>query len=88
MNSSGHGSTNSLRNVVKTVRTLVNDRREYVVGITLLLAVVVLWALSSFITQVRVDPFESPLYATDQSVVWCRIFSKGDTKNRSCASES
>ena len=53
MDSFGHGSANPLRNAAKTIRVLVNDRREYLVGIALLLIVVFLWALSNFITQVR-----------------------------------
>ena len=59
MDSLSYGSTRPLRNAAKTVRSLVNDRREYLVGIILLLIVVFLWALSNFVTQVRVDPFSS-----------------------------
>jgi len=56
MDSFGYGSANPLRNAAKTIRTLVNDRREYLVGIALLLIVVFLWALSNFVTQVRGTP--------------------------------
>ena len=55
-----HGSTDLLRNAVKTVRILINERREYLVGIVLLLIVVFLWALSNFVTQVRVEPLPPP----------------------------
>ena len=57
MDSFGYGSANPLRNAAKTIRTLVNDRREYLVGIALLLIVVFLWALSNFVTQVRYNSF-------------------------------
>ena len=56
MDSFGYGSTDPLRNAVKTVRALVKERREYLVGIALLLIVVFLWALSNFVTQVRDSP--------------------------------
>jgi len=56
MDSFGYGSTNPLRNAVKTIRTLVNDRREYLIGIGLLLIVVFMWALSNFVTQVGDNP--------------------------------
>jgi hypothetical protein len=59
MDSFSYGSTNPLRNAAKTIRILVKDRREYLVGIALLLVVVFLWALSSFITQVCANPFLS-----------------------------
>jgi hypothetical protein len=57
MDSLGYGSTNPLRHATKTIRILVNDRRDYLVGIILLLAVVFLWTLSSFIIQVRTTFF-------------------------------
>ena len=57
MDSFGYGSANPLRNAAKTIRTLVNDQREYLVGIALLLIVVFLWALSNFVTQVRGNSF-------------------------------
>jgi len=57
MDTFSYVSTNPLRNAAQTIRILVNDRREYVIGIFLLLVVVVLWALSNFITQVRVHLF-------------------------------
>ena len=53
MDSLGYGPANPLRNTAKTIRALVNERREYLVGIALLLIVVFLWALSNFVTQVR-----------------------------------
>ena len=56
MDSLRYGFTNPLRNAAKTIRTLVKDRREYLVGIALLLVVVFLWALSNFVTQVRANP--------------------------------
>ena len=58
MDSFSHGPTNPFRNAARTIRSLVNDRREYLVGIVLLLIVVILWALSNFITQVGIDPFQ------------------------------
>lgn len=87
MDSLTHGPTNALRNAVKTIRILMNDRREYLVGIALLLIVVFLWALSNFVTQVRANPL-LVLSMTDHAVVECRIFSKEDMRNPSCASES
>ena len=57
MDSFGYGPANSLRNAAKTIRTLVKERREYLVGIALLLIVVFLWALSNFVTQVRSNSF-------------------------------
>lgn len=60
MDSLRYGSTNPLRGAVKTIRTLVNDRREYLVGVILLLVVVLLWALSNFVTQARDNSF-SPI---------------------------
>jgi len=59
MDSFGYGSANPLRNAVGTIRILVNDRREYLVGIGLLLVVVFLWALANFVTQVGDNPFSS-----------------------------
>ena len=53
MDSLRYGFTNPLRDAVKLIRILVNDQREYLVGIILLLVVVFLWALSNFVTQVR-----------------------------------
>lgn len=63
MDSLNHGSTNLLRNAVGTIRILVNERREYLVGIILLLIVVFLWALSNFVTQVCAEPSPIPPYA-------------------------
>ena len=57
MDSVSYGSTRPFRNAAKTIRSLINDQREYLVGIILLLIVVFLWALSNFVTQVRVDSF-------------------------------
>ena len=82
MDSFGYGSANPLRNAVKTVRALVKDRREYLVGIALLLIVVFLWALSNFVTQVRDNL--SPPRALLITMLWCRIFSKEDMRNHSC----
>ena len=50
-----HGPTDLFRNAIKTIRILMNERREYLVGIFLLLIVVFLWALSNFVTQVCVE---------------------------------
>jgi len=57
MDSFSSGSTGPLRNAAKTIRILINDRREYLVGIILLLVVVFLWTLSNFVTQVRANSF-------------------------------
>lgn len=84
MDSLRYGFVNALRNTVKTMRILVNDRREYLVGIILLLVVVFLWALSNFVTQVHTATPSIP-FATRNSVGLCRTFSKEDTRNRSCA---
>lgn len=59
MDSFGYGSANPLRNAAKTIRTLMNDRREYLIGIGLLLIVVFMWALSNFVTQVGDNHFSS-----------------------------
>ena len=59
MDSFGYVPTNPLRNAAKTIHILVNDRREYLIGIALLLIVVFLWALSNFVTQVGGNPFSS-----------------------------
>ena len=53
MDSLRHGSTNPLRDAVKTIRIMITEQREYLVGIFLLLVVVFLWCLSNFVTQVR-----------------------------------
>ena len=57
MDSFSYGLTNPLRNAANTIRILVKNRWEYVVGIALLLVVVFLWVLSNFITQVCANHF-------------------------------
>jgi hypothetical protein len=57
MDAFSYGYTNPLRNAANTIRILAKDRREYVVGIALLLVVVFLWVLSNFITQVHANHF-------------------------------
>ena len=71
MDSFSSGSINPLRNAAKTIRILVNDRREYLVGIISLLVVVFLWTLSNFVTQVCANLFGpyarliTPLYGVE-----------------------
>lgn len=66
MDSLGHRPTSPLCNAARTTRILVHERRDYLVGIVLLLVVVFLWALANFVTQVCTDSFDpmrdSPLY--------------------------
>ena len=57
MDSFSYGFTSPLHNAANIIRILVKDRREYVVGISLLLVVVFLWVLSNFIIQVCANHF-------------------------------
>lgn len=50
-------SRSPVRTAVKTVSTLVVERKDYVIGIALLLIVVLFWAASNFLTQVSTINF-------------------------------
>ena len=63
------------------VRALIASRRDYFVGILLLLAVVVLWTSSNFVTQVS----GTVLLSIFVPNFWPRICLRVDTRNLSCA---
>ena len=52
MESLGHRSTSPFCGVFEAWRILINERRDYFLGIALLLVVVFLWTWSNFIVQV------------------------------------
>jgi len=65
MDTPSYVPTNPISNGIKTLRILVNDRREYLLGIILLLVVVFLWALSNFVTQdIFQGGYEKPFLIT------------------------
>ena len=59
------------------------SRRDYVVGICLLLLVVFLWTTSNFVTQVRLESHHWSVQFTISTLA-PRICSSGDSGNLSC----
>lgn len=73
-----------------TGKSLASDkpalsRRDYVVGICLLLAVVFLWTTSNFVTQVRLECQSHRSVQFTIRMLAPRISSSGDTGNLSCS---
>lgn len=69
MDSLRHGFRNPLRDSITGLRFLVNERRDYLVGIGLLLIVIPLWTLASFAAQ---DVFQGG-YEKPFLVAWLKI---------------
>lgn len=61
-------------------KTRALKKRDYAIGIVLLLCVVVLWTASNFITQVCLS-FPTYLCSSDQCL---RTYSRMDSRNPSC----
>jgi solute carrier family 35, member F5 len=83
MTEMAEGQSPSRENDPKTRKAVIEDneaRRNYLVGIGLLLLVVLLWTSSSFLTQVRIFPLLEHVGAVDRIVYWQDLYEGGYEK--------
>lgn len=88
MSEAASPSTESSSKARKSAIEDIEGRRNYLVGIGLLLLVVLLWTSSSFLTQVRIICVIRASRVELTEVYVGRIYSKEDMKNRSCKRRS